>query len=370
MPALPELCSVAAELFPSGHTPAHARAVRRVNPLEHAGWDALLLTHPEYSFFHSAAWARVLRETYDFEPTCFLVSEHRRLLALLPIMEVNSWLTGRRGVSLPFTDDCPLLDDQQHAALKDRLIPEVIRHGRVRRWKYLECRGGRNHFDGAPASDSFLGHELRLVDEEQRLFDRCEGTVRRAIRKAENLGVTIEFSGTFEAVRTFYWLHCQTRRKHGLPPQSLSFFRNVHRHVISEGLGMVVVARYQGAPVAAAVFFHLGTKAVFKYGASAVAFQHLRANNLVMWEAIKWYARGGYSSLDFGRTAISSQGLRRFKRAWGARERRLDYVRLDLEQDRFVPGKDRTRGWYNRLFNLLPTTLSRMIGAALYRHVG
>jgi len=131
----------------------------------------------------------------------------------------------------------------------------------------------------------------------------------------------------------------------------------------------VFVARHQGTPIAAAIFFHLGAKAIYKYGASAEAQQHLRGNNLVIWEAIKWYVRHGYTRLDFGRTSLSNQGLRRFKLAWGTQERRIDYVRFDFEQETFVTGADQARGWHNRIFKMLPENLSRLIGAALYRHV-
>ncbi len=355
------------DLIPPDDTPVVPRTVRQVNPLRQARWDNLLLTHPDYTFFHSAAWARVLCDTYHYHPTCFTVNEDHRLLALLPVMEVNSWLTGRRGISLPFTDDCHWPD--YDALLEDSLIPEVIRHGRRRGWRYVEWRGGKDHFAEAPASHSFLGHELSLVDPESRLFAGCESAVRRAIRKAEHLGVTVGISRTRDAVETFYALHCQTRRKHGLPPQSLDFFRNIYRHVLSTGLGWVFVARHQGTPIAAAIFFHLGAKAIYKYGASAEAQQHLRGNNLVIWEAIKWYVRHGYTRLDFGRTSLSNQGLRRFKLAWGTQERRIDYVRFDFEQETFVTGADQARGWHNRIFKMLPENLSRLIGAALYRHV-
>src|SRR5207249_1130974 len=110
-----------------------------LNPVEHSHWDAFLATHPGASFFHSAAWAKVLHETYGYEPVYFTVSEDKRLLALLPVMEVNSWLTGRRGVSLPFTDACEPLDHD--ASFRDSIIPEAIEHGRRRGWKYLEYRG-------------------------------------------------------------------------------------------------------------------------------------------------------------------------------------------------------------------------------------
>ena len=34
-----------------------------INPLENSEWEAQLAEHPEATFFHGTAWARVLRET-------------------------------------------------------------------------------------------------------------------------------------------------------------------------------------------------------------------------------------------------------------------------------------------------------------------
>jgi lipid II:glycine glycyltransferase (peptidoglycan interpeptide bridge formation enzyme) len=104
-----------------------------------------------------------------------------------------------------------------------------------------------------------------------------------------------------------------TRKEHGLPPQPFHFFKKIHDHIISKNLGVVVLASFDRENVAGAIYFHIGEKAVFKYGASDKKFQHLRANNLVMWEAIKWYSQNGYRSLCFGRTEPENQGLLQFK---------------------------------------------------------
>ena len=121
--------------------------------------------------------------------------------------------------------------------------------------------------------------------------------------------------------------------------------------------------------MAGAVFFHSGRTCLYKFGASDETFQHLRANNLVMWEAIKWHARRGLGRLDFGRTSLGNGGLRRFKLGWGARERRIDYFRYDQRKAGFVTARDVSSGWHNRIFRMLPVSLSRLIGAAAYRHV-
>ena len=96
--------------------------------------------------------------------------------------------------------------------------------------------------------------------------------------------------------------------------------------------------------------------------------QHLRANNLVMWEAIAWHAQKGYAKLDFGRTSRGNEGLRRFKRGWGTTEHPVTYLRVDLLTGQRVTAQDRTSGWHTTLFRHAPPAVSRWLGAVLYRH--
>src|SRR5436189_5713939 len=79
-----------------------------INPLERPDWDLLLAGHPESCFFHGTAWARVLQQTYGHRPFYLCRFSDGQLCGLLPIMEVFSRWTGRRGVSLPFSDFCPV----------------------------------------------------------------------------------------------------------------------------------------------------------------------------------------------------------------------------------------------------------------------
>jgi len=67
-----------------------------VDPLERADWDDLVAAHPQSTIFHSGGWARVLRDTYGHRPFYMARFEGKRLAGLLPVMEVSSWLTGRR----------------------------------------------------------------------------------------------------------------------------------------------------------------------------------------------------------------------------------------------------------------------------------
>ena len=345
-----------------------AGTLHRLDPLETPGWDGRIATFGEASIFHSAGWAGVLHGTYGHTPHYFCVVNGGKLSAVLPLMEVESRLTGKRGVSLPFTDECGVLSDG-NSPCRD-LLQDAIEFGRGRKWRYLECRGIAELPVGvASPSLSFHGHALRLGDPEDRIFSRLESSARRGIRKAEKSGVRVEVLQTLASVRVFYLLHCKTRMKHGLPPQSSAFFRSIFEHVLSKGLGFVALASYQGKPIAAALFLHFGEKAIYKFGASEAAFQNLRGSSLVMWEAIKWYSCRGYKSLSFGRTSIANEGLRRFKLGFGTEEYRIDHVKYDFARDAFVADRDKVFGWHNLVFRWMPVPLSRTIGRVLYKHL-
>ena len=195
----------------------------------------------------------------------------------------------------------------------------------------------------------FYGHVIDLKRPQQAILDSFQGATRRSLRKAEAAGLEITFGNSLESMRTFYSLHNLTRRRHGLPPQEFRFFENIARHVLHLGHGFVVTARVGKQAVAAAVYFQHGRQAIFKFGASDYAFQHLRPNNLVMWEAIKRYTADGFTSLHLGRTSLANHGLRRYKLGFGAREEKIENCRYDFRKStsslrRAIPAGTRPAG--------------------------
>ncbi len=332
-------------------------------------WDRALEKQPESGIFHQSVWIQVLKDTYGFEPLRICGSSFEGgPIPSFALMEVNSPITGRRGVALPFTDECPPLCADKAAF--SPLFSEALAHGRSRGWKYIESRGGCALADNASPSTSFFGHSLDLTIGEKKLFESTDASVRRAVRKAESSGLTLSTSQTIEDVRIFYGLLCKTRKRHGLPVQPFRFFANIHRHLLDQGKGHTTLAYAGSVPVAGAMFLHHQRQALYKFGASDETFQRLRGNNLVMWNAIRWHSANGYTNLDFGRTSLTNEGLRAFKLSWGTRERRIDYFRYNLGLSRFVTVADGAAGWHNQIFARLPVSLSRLAGALLYKHVG
>ena len=415
-------------------------SIQILDPRTCSSWDEMILRTPGGSLFHSSAWAHVLSESYGYTPLYFAFPENDRFKVLIPMMEVDSLLTGRRGVSLPFTDYCdPLLDG---ALSFQELFSQMVEYGKKRKWKYIELRGGSDLVprfltgtekraasndsfspqtsilapgsDGpqssilVPGSSSFspqppeapgllleprtsnlepvprvprssypvpifityLGHTLDLTKGEKKIFSGFRDSTRRNVKKAIAQGVEVKMSNEPEAIREFYRLNCVTRREHGLPPQPYHFFQKVYDHIISRRLGFVALASHHGRNIAGTIFFNFGDKAIFKYGASDIKFQDLRATNVVMWEGIRWFCSNGYRSFCFGRTQLGNGGLKQFKSGWSPVEHQIRYFRYNLAEEAFVPCKTKGAPIYTGLFRQLPNPMLKGIGSLFYRHMG
>src|SRR5262249_60508884 len=138
------------------HQSEESLEMRIYDPLRNPGWDHLVALHRDAGCFHTSAWAKVLHQTYNHHPFYLRFSRGRRLAALVPLMEVRSPFTGRRGVCLPFSDACePLIFDPEAVDLvRDRLV----RFARERRWKQLEKRGGKGFQTASSSIAKFYRH--------------------------------------------------------------------------------------------------------------------------------------------------------------------------------------------------------------------
>src|SRR5919109_3101777 len=95
-----------------------------LDPLRGPAWDHDIASHRDRTCFHSTAWARVLYDTYKHQPLYLQFFHRGRLAALLPLIEIRSPFTGRRGVCLPFSDSCePLFFEPEVVGfVRDRLL--------------------------------------------------------------------------------------------------------------------------------------------------------------------------------------------------------------------------------------------------------
>jgi CelD/BcsL family acetyltransferase involved in cellulose biosynthesis len=337
-----------------------------VNPLEVPDWDAQVLEFPEATVFHSAAWARVLVESYGFKPQYCVKYDGKRIAAVLPLMQVRDLLGRKKAVCLPFSDFCaPLYSDP--ADFRE-LFDHAQDLARARKWRSISIRGHGAFPPETLVATTHFRHVLALNGDSDVLLRGFRDTTRRNVKKAAKQGVTVDFGSTSESLDQFYRLNCQTRRRHGLPPQPLFFFEKLFLMMIRPGSGHIVVARCGEKTIAAAVFLIFGATVYFKYGASDEENRSVMSNFAIFWEAIKYYSAAGYAVLDFGRTEEQHTGLLQFKTGWGTRQVTVDSYEYDVARSAFVKSHLPTEGLHNTIFSHAPTFTQKLFSSLFYKY--
>src|SRR5262245_57477184 len=113
-------------------------ALFELDPITDSRWAAFLETHQRSSVFHTREWLTALQQTYHYASIAITTCPNDAPLTnAIVFARVDSWLTGSKLISLPFSDHCdPLVDD---AADLESLI-SGIRERLTGRLKYAEIR--------------------------------------------------------------------------------------------------------------------------------------------------------------------------------------------------------------------------------------
>lgn len=328
-------------------------------------WMRLVEASTEATAFHHPAWLQALQRTYGYEAGVLaLLDGHGEPVAGLPVARVRRPLAGAVQVSLPFTDYCPPIAADP-AALSP--LATALGHWLRRRGSPgLEVRGGLPEGSGLHSALVGVRHLLPLDDGRHELA-QLKPSVARHVRGAARAGVRVRTSRSWRDVETFYALHVLTRRRLGVPVQPKRLLRAIWEHLIEPGMGFVAVAEAAGEPVATAVFLAYGQALIYKYGASDASRWDLKPNHLLFWDAIGWGRENGFRMLDFGKSELASDGLRRFKSGWGAEEVPLEYMQSATS----TPAQDGSGRMGDALRILIthsPTFVCRAVGELLYRY--
>lgn len=330
-------------------------------------WLDLAAASPEASIFHHPAWAGMLAECYGFRT--FLVAlcdSDGSLRAGLPVASVYRlpWAS-RRWVALPFSDYCQPLGCNK-AALAELAAALDGLHRREKLGQ-LEVRWNLPGVTAAQTSQDYVLHTVTLDPSPEAVQRRFERTTRQNIRKAEAAGVQVVTGAGMEHVQQYYQLQLETRRRLGVPVQPWRFFCCIGRRLLEPGHGFVLLARQNGQCLAGAVFLHWGRVLTCKYSASRPDSLSVRPNNLVFWAGMQWGCEHGFAYFDMGRAELANEGLRRYKRGWGAEETALTYTVIGARPARSIDG--RLAGLMHAVIQRSPAWVCRTAGELLYGRI-
>lgn len=361
--------NVRVEISISSKVASCAVNVYEIDPLTDPRWKVLVRNHPQASVFHTTNWLRALHTAYGYEPivitTC---SPGTALTNGLVFCRIKSWLTGRRLVSLPFSDHCEPLASS--AAEIDDLLFEVRRRVDSGKWKYIEIRPTAfqpGEQTGFQRSVAYSLHRLDLRVSTSQLYKNFhKSCVQRKVRRAEREKLQYEEGSSENLLNKFYALLLATRRRQCLPPQPLSWFR-----ALIDAFGddlKIRIASKNDLPIASILTLSHKKSMVYKYGCSDARFHRFGGMALLFWNTIQESKEKGIQELEMGRSENNNLGLMSFKEHWGGVGRSLSYWTYPYSPHT-TPG-EWDKAILRRVVPVVPDAFLSTAGKLLYRHIG
>jgi hypothetical protein len=338
--------------------------------------------HSDATVFHTREWLDAIRRTYGFDPVVFTTDRSGELTNGVVFCRINSWLTGKRLVSLPFSDHCQPLAGEDELR---KILAFVEGQRRHKQQKYIEIRpaapcGLGSEISSFAEKESFCFQKIDLRPELKAVYSGFhESCIRRKIKRADKECLKYESGRSEELLGKFRHLLLLTRRRHKLPPQPAEWFRN-----IVDCLGSKVtihVASKGDIPVASILTLSYKRTLVYKYGCSDGQYSNLGGTPMLFWKAIQQAKEEGMEQFDLGRSDLDEPGLIAFKEHLGAVSSKLTYYRNPQPvmkpevsiADPSEPSKVLTAmpsRWAREALVRLPDSLLAGVGEVLYRHMG
>ena len=338
-------------------------------------WESLLHREPAAKIYHTLAWKATLEDALKHIRGRFLGLRDEgsgELIGALPIYAVRSWLLGNRLVSIPLgTFGDPLLDGVEDVGQLRSALEALCRETRARDVR-IRVRGRLPVLEGIGFKPGlrYWHHFLPLGDDPEKLKMRFSRTnVRQWIRRAEKGGLVVERQDSEAAIKDFYPLFVNTRRRLGLPWAPYGFFEALRRHLGPDRVS-VFTARRGDNPIAGVMTLCFKDMLTLETLGESAAASKTGATQLVYWAAIQWACSHGCRHVSFGQTEKNNQGLARHKRFWGCAEEDLIDYHLPGKESGSRDGMARGAGknWLRTLIGKVPASMGTVLSKFIYRH--
>jgi len=175
---------------------------------------------------------------------------------------------------------------------------------------------------------------LDIKDSEEDILARMKPKCRYNIRLAEKKGVTVR---AWDDVAAFHEMMTVTGGRDGFGVHSKEYYQRAYELFHPKGTCELLVAEYEGKPLASLMVFANGRRAWYVYGASNNEERNRMPTYLLQWEAVRWAKARGCEEYDMWGVPDENEemleanfesrhdglwGVYRFKRGFGGQLKR------------------------------------------------
>lgn len=351
------------------------RTASIIDPVADMRWDTFVESHLYGKISHVSAWKLALEKSFPHMKACYLAIDHGGdIQAALPFYCVESLLKGKRLISIPFaTLADPLVSCKKELEV---LLEAAIAIARQQNIPHVEVTTSHttSMFEGLPFAGCtrYVSHYLFLDSPPHHLMRSFHRScVKQKIHRAYKCGFQPRKAESRSDLRSFYMLYVVTRKRLGLPPHPFSLFEAFWDVLSPQGRVEVLLAGHGNKPVAGLMLFKFKDRVSAEFLAYDRDYVEDGPHHLLFWEAINQAYNENYMIFDFGRTALTNEGLVKFKERWGTRPMALPqffYPRQDYKDNSFLKNPHVSR-IIRATCQKVPDSLFRHIGEFCYRNL-
>jgi FemAB-related protein (PEP-CTERM system-associated) len=337
----------------------------------HEAWDRFVLAHPQGTFFHRAAWQRVIRRAFGHATHYVMAERDGDVVGVLPLARVRTRLFGDSLISVPFcVNGGPLAADAAAFAALVAHAEGLMREARV---PVLEFRflhpppEGWLDAEAWPAkSDLYVIFRRPISGDDEANMKAIPRKQRAMVRKGIALGLSSEIDRDPTRLHSIY---AESVRNLGTPVFSRRYFE-----ILMEEFGTdadIVTILDGPTPIASVMNFYFRDEVLPYYGGGIRAARDRYGNDFMYWEVMRRAAARGFRLFDFGRSKAGT-GAYSFKKNWGFEPAPLAY-RFRLAPGAAIPDINPLNPKY-RMFiaawKRLPLPVANLLGPPIVRGLG
>jgi lipid II:glycine glycyltransferase (peptidoglycan interpeptide bridge formation enzyme) len=289
-------------------------------------WNAFTIAHPQVHLLQTTSWGE-LKSAFGWEAGYLANGEAgaqillRPLplgfhIAYIPMGPIGNWLPAM----LPSLDDF----SRQHRCILLKVEPDADWNPQLA--ERLAAAGFR------PSPHSVQPRatiQIDITPDEDQILGAMKQKTRYNIRLAGRKDVRIR---PWDNLDGFSHMMIETGERDEFGAHSRAYFQKAYDLFHPQGACELLVAEYEGEPLAAVMVFARGHRAWYLYGASTDAHRNRMPTYLLQWEAIRWARSRGCTVYDlwgipeadeetleeqFTQRSDGLWGVYRFKRGFG-----------------------------------------------------
>jgi FemAB-related protein (PEP-CTERM system-associated) len=328
-------------------------------------WDQFVLACPQASFFHRAAWQKILRDVFRIEGYFLYAERDGQIEGVLPLAQVKSRLFGNALVGLPHTVYGGVAANTNQAV--SALEAEAQKIAQSLGVDHLELRNVARRHDDWPLQDLYVTFRKAILPEEEANMLAIPRKQRAMVRK----GIKHQLRSEIDpGVDRFFALFAGNVHRHGTPAMPKRWFQAL-RDEFGDDCEVLTVVSVDGQPLSSVMSFYFRDEVLAYYAGDSEAARDVAANDFKYWELMRRACVRGLKVFDFGRSKQGT-GPYAFKKNWGFEPTPLHYEYRLYKRDA-VPQNNPNNAKYKLLiaaWRRMPIGLANWLGPFVVRNLG